>query len=291
MARESPAANSEPGAATPNRRLRNILRTPTRKAFAAVGLGFAGALGAGTYAVIEHATESGTKKVFSSRSAPISVRVARVGSFFAAHPYAPYFVIPDDRVRGPSSLTPAEMKRRAHMNDFRDVSWDQAHGGVAGSPQVIRLELRGKSDEPVTVTNIRVNIVSRTSPIKGWYIASPACGADVVRVANIDLDRPAHPVVYTNGSAIAKRLALFVTRTDSEQIELQASTRRSTVAWKAVVFYSGPDGDGTAPVDDSGKPFRVTSEIGSRGYRPDFTNFEQPTVRREHRWDKGLGAC
>ena len=182
----------------------------------------------------------------------------------------------------------------AKANDFLDADWDLAHGGVAGSPQVVRLEVRGTTDEPVIITAIRVRVLRRRPPVKGWYVASPACGAAPVRIAEIDLDRAQAPVGYyeADGNAGPRTLALSVSRTNAEQIELHASTRTARVAWEAEVYYSGPAGDGSLAVTDAGKPFEVTSETASAGYRPPEAAGSARKLRREHAWDgHGISAC
>ena len=121
----------------------------------------------------------------------------------------------------------------------------------------------------------------------GWYVLSGGCGGLEVRTAAIDLDAPTPKVDFFDKGIPEKQLALFVTNTNIEVIQLQASTEKSTVDWTAEVFYTGPEGDGSVVVDDGGKPFRVTTEIGSDGYSLEIN----PTkIIREPSWDAGIQA-
>jgi hypothetical protein len=132
-------------------------------------------------------------------------------------------------------------------------------------------------------------LIERTAPLDGWYVASPGCGGLAVRTALVDLDarRPEVQLLDDTG-APAKNLTLFVTRTNIEAVEIQASTEKSMVDWNLELFYSGANGDGSVTVDDGGKPFRVTTESGSDGYRP----VGATKVKREHAWDaNGIAAC
>ena len=238
------------------------------------------------------AGESATKRVLAGSDAPLEIRVASPGTFVSGHLWAPYYVIPKDRVPGPEAISKADL---SNLRDKRwvDEPWVEEHGGLAGSPDVVRLELRAKSDEPVTVTAIQPEVVSEQEPTDGWYIADPVgCGIEPVRFVNIDLDVSPPTVGYFEDDASPERqnLALSVTRTDAEQVELRASTRKATVEWRAKVFYSGPDGAGSVTIDDEGQPFRVTTETSSDGYRGNPVG--KQLIAREHFWDEnGITSC
>ena len=91
----------------------------------------------------------------------------------------------------------------------------------------------------------------------------------------------------SDASPEASRLALSVTRTDAELVQLMARTRKALVDWQAEVLYSGPDGDGSVIVNDDGAPFRVSTEIGSTAYKYEG----QGKARREPFWDRGIRVC
>jgi hypothetical protein len=169
-----------------------------------------------------------------------------------------------------------------------DFDWT-SKGAIAGSPQIVRLELRATGDEPITVNALRVKVARRAAPLQGWFFANPGCGAEQVRVANVDLDAPTPTVEYEDTEGSSKQLTLSVTRTDVELIEIHARTRTAMVDWTGEVFYSGPDGNGSIEVDDEGRPFRVTSETESDGYRRSID--QPPTLEREPSWDNGIVAC
>jgi hypothetical protein len=158
---------------------------------------------------------------------------------------------------------------------------------------VVRLTIRGRTDEPVTVTAIRPIVVRRTAPMKGWYVASPTCGPEPIRIATIDLDRvPPSIAWFSNRGESLRDVAFSVTRTDLEIFEPHVFSARSTVDWKAQFFYSAPDGDGSVIVTDGGRPFRFTSERESAGF--DITPDERGKIvlKREHSWDRtGIKAC
>jgi hypothetical protein len=127
--------------------------------------------------------------------------------------------------------------------------------------------------------------VDRGPPVEGWYVASPGCGAEPIRIAAVDLGAAVPEVEYWDERGPRKDLAFSVTQSDVELIELHASTTQSTVDWRVQVFYSGPRGEGVLTLHDTdGQPFRVSTETASDGYRPNFGG-KAPAVVREHQWD------
>lgn len=276
------------------RRLAAVAATRGRKIAIGIGAAFLGGITAAVFAFAHNAGEKAANRVLAgSGGAPVRVSVEQPGTFQSGHLWAPYYVIPKSRMASPAATGASELAR-LRSAAWVDQAWAEAHGGVPGSPEVVRFELRGKSDEPVTITAIKPELVGpRAAPVRGWYIAEPAgCGVETIRLANIDLDRTPPKIGYLrdDSSPETTHLALSVTRTDSEQIELWAYTHASTVAWRARVFYTGPDGPGSVLVDDRGKPFRVTTERASDGYLGHAAGSE--LVTREHAWDSaGVTSC
>src|SRR4051812_7098094 len=68
---------------------------------------------------------------------PVRVRVLAPGTFESAHAYAPYYVVPSSRLADPSKLS-----RAAASGFVTRPEAALAKGALAGSPQVVRLELR-----------------------------------------------------------------------------------------------------------------------------------------------------
>jgi hypothetical protein len=273
---------------------RGLLATRGRKIAAAIGAAFLATIGAGIGARVLNNAESVTRKALSGSRAPIQVRVMAHGTFLASGPIGQYYVVPKSEVSSPTDLDPAELPSLDNPFNF---AFAQRHNAVEGSPQAVSLHLRARGDEPVTINAIKVHVVGRTAPVKGWYAVSGGCGEMAVRTALVDLDSPNPEAHFLDElGAPNKRITLFVTRTDIEQIELQASTRKAMVDWTAEVFYSGPDGDGSIAVDDHGQPFRVTTETASDGYSLAFSTAPseegRPEFEREHRWDgTGISMC
>ena len=258
--------------------------TRGRKIAASIGAAFLASLGAGLGALALNSAGSATKNALGGSEAALDVRVVEPDTYPVGHPYAPYYVIPKGELSGPDNLDPSELEG----NQPFDFAYAQRHQAVPGSPEIVRLQFRARGDEPVTIDDIKIDVVQRSAPLDGWYIAQPGCGGLVVKVAG-GRSRHAHP----NGEVIGQaeeNITLFVTSTDIEVIELQVGTEKSMVDWTAEVFYSGPDGDGSITVDDHGRPFRVTTETRSDAYT--VTGFPNIKIVREPSWDaNGIFAC
>jgi hypothetical protein len=217
--------------------------------------------------------------------ARLGVTVLPPGTFASAHPYAPYYVVPRKRFRDPSKLT-----RLARNNLITRPESAVGKGALPGSPQIVRLSLRGVSDEPVTVDGVRARVISDARPLRGWFTASRGCMVQPVRRAKLDLDTPRRAARYVGADKrSSKTLSLKLGRTDEQIIELQAATRRHRVAWVAELIVRNRDGDATTiTVDDAGKPFRVTSERSSRSYQPIYG---QSGIIGYARQDRAFEGC
>jgi hypothetical protein len=285
MATESPGEEHKPEETSGKRPWGRLLQTRAQKVRAAI----LGAIGVGVVGFITASTtdflKSTAERTFGGPA--LSARVVPSGDFEPAHPFAPYFVVPSSSAQSPTALSEADTTRLVEGDE-----WALENRGVAGSPQVVRVELRGKSEEPVIVEAIRVDVVSASDPVSGWFVANPGCGVEPVRVVNVDLDASPPDVTYfAETGELVESLALRVTRTDPEILEFHASTARSAVDWTAEVLFSGPDGADSVQIDDGGDPFHVTTETASEGYRALLVASGGVSFHRERAWDQGISAC
>jgi hypothetical protein len=268
MNEESPAASPGPDGES-RTRFDRVLATRGSKIAAIIGGAFLAAVGGVIATRLIAFGEKSAKHVFGGPSAPLTWHLLPRGYLAERTAVPPYYIIPNAQARGPGALNEGE--RRAVVADGPEWSaWAREHGGVDGSSQIVLVELRARTDEPVTVTGIEVTIRDRKPPVKGWYsVRMPAGDVVPIRRATIDLDTPTATVRYHKDYrdlAGTDHLVLSVSRSKPEDIQLEANTDEALVEWKAKVLYSGADGTGSVVVDDNGQPFRVSSEIGSAGY-------------------------
>jgi len=282
--------SSTSGGAADQKGLVPWLRRHARKGLIAVGVAVLGGAGLAITNWVRDKSEDTTHKVLVGLSGgPIDVTVMPEGEFTSGHVFAPYYVIPRDQVAGPPEAGKARVQRIADQGAVLGDAWTVDHGGIPGSPQIIRLELSGKSDKKVMITGLQPQVLSSDPPVSGWYVANPGCGVQPVRIATLNLDAPAPVRGFFDEGGRERPLLLTVTKDDHEQLELHASTRRAAVTWKAKIFYRSPEGSGSVTIPE-GDPFKVTSETASEGFRPDFAG-SRPSLAREPGWDQGITAC
>jgi hypothetical protein len=277
---ERPAHDREQYENKRQSRTARLLKSPARKVAAGIAAAFIAGLGAWLFGLFKSTAE----RTFAG--SPIGVRVMTSGETPAGHPYAPYGVMPAGRIPSPSKT---DVEKLAN-----DRGWVLDHGGVAGSPQIVRVELRGESDEPLIVDPIRVNVVNASDPVSGWFVASPGCGGEIlVRTIEINLDAAPPSVTYLDDHGQpTEPLTLRVDRQEPQVLELQAYTTRAQVRWTAELPYSTPDGTGSVELNNGGEPFRVTTETASKGYEPHINLKGLGTgLHREPGWDNGIDAC
>ena len=284
----SPTPADEKSSGEKSRGLGRLLSTRGQKLAAIVGGAFLATIGGVIATRVIAFGETTTQKVLGG-PAPLSVRVLPRGTYEESSAIGSYYIVPRAQLSSPDAHSKTELD--GFLNEAKRLAWARGHAAVDGSPQIIMLELRSKSDEPVTVTAIKVRDLRRKPPLRGWYVAFvPGCGVAPVRLANVDLDAPSPRFEYYESDASPKtdRLVLSVTRTDAELVQMSAMTDDALVEWRAEIFSSSADGQGSIVVGDGDKPFRVSTEIGSNGYRYDFGTRR---AVREPAWDKGISAC
>jgi hypothetical protein len=133
-------------------------------------------------------------------SASLRVSVMGPGTFESGHPFAPYYVVPRSRLRDPS-----ELSRVARNKIVSDPESALSKGALAGSPQIVRLVLRARGEDPVTIEGVRFRVVSDARPLRGWFTALSGCTSAPVRRAQGNLDSARAAVRYVSGNGVVSR--------------------------------------------------------------------------------------
>lgn len=212
---------------------------------------------------------------------PLTARVLLASEFQTDRNPVTSTLVPLD---GP---TPAELGADSveGANWYR-TTWDWSD--VATLTHDIRLELRTTLPQQVLIESITPRILTRTEPTTGWYIADGGCGMMMLRLGRINLDDPAPVLRMVNPFEEDTPSQIFVTDSDTEVLQIYATTRKHYVEWVLELAYSAPDGRGTITIDNNGEPFRLTSGIGSQVYVPDW---ETKDFKRRPDWDNGIVMC
>jgi hypothetical protein len=143
--------------------------------------------------------------------------------------------------------------------------WAKEMGGVDALGTALRLVIRGRSEAPVTLHNLKVEVVGRRPPLAGTLLTYSGQGAgQAVRYFEIDLDEQSPTVAYVDRSG-AKEVPFpyRISQTEQEIFDIYASTLRNYVQWRLHLAYTDEEGSRTFVIDDGGEPFETTAHGGS----------------------------
>ncbi|MFJ9869248.1 helix-turn-helix domain-containing protein [Streptomyces sp. NPDC101165] len=151
--------------------------------------------------------------------------------------------------------------------------WAAALGAAPAGHLRLQVTVQGSSSRPVVLHALRVRTTStRTAPKGNAYMMGSGCGGDLAPASfAVDLDAPApnvKPVPGHEGN-IETRATNFpykVSVDDPEVLNVDASTAAQDVGWYLELSWSNGDQQGTARIDDHGKPFRTVGMRGDKAY-------------------------
>ncbi|MER5435142.1 helix-turn-helix domain-containing protein [Streptomyces sp. NPDC002588] len=143
--------------------------------------------------------------------------------------------------------------------------WATALGGVTGGQQMVALTVQGTGKATVVLEDLHVRVVDKSAPL-AWndYRMHDGCGGGVETVgfdANLD-DR--QPTVSPRSGQ--RDFPYKVSESDPEVFYLFADARASNVSWYLELDWSSGDRHGVLRVDDNGKPFRTSGNVGRPSY-------------------------
>jgi hypothetical protein len=143
--------------------------------------------------------------------------------------------------------------------------WVNALGGVAGGQQMLALTVQGTGKATVVLEELHVRVVEKSAPL-AWndFAMGVGCGGNVKTAAfGVDLDsgRPA-----LSPKAGQRDFPYKVSESDPEVFYVFADARAHNVSWYLELDWSSGDEHGTVRVDDNGKPFRTSGNVGRPAY-------------------------
>lgn len=181
--------------------------------------------------------------------------------------------------------------------------WAARLGGVPADVSIVQVIVSGKSDVPVILTNLRVEVTRRSDPVQGPVVDYCECG-DVIpeRIITVDLDRSPPSITdsvdrrrwFEEGAEHRGDPIDFpyeVTRTSAEVFYLFVGTGLESpddgchCAWTAELSYSAGDRSGTVAIDDNGRPFEVTAVAEDADVY--FSAEGEPLTSREDYYRRG----
>ncbi|MFD8965881.1 helix-turn-helix domain-containing protein [Streptomyces sp. NPDC059568] len=143
--------------------------------------------------------------------------------------------------------------------------WVNALGGVAGGQQMLALTVQGTGKATVVLEALHVRVVEKSAPL-AWndFEMGVGCGGGVETTSfGVDLDagRPA-----LSPKAGQRDFPYKVSESDPEVFYVFADARTHNVSWYLELDWSSGDRHGTVRLDDKGKPFRTSGNVGRPAY-------------------------
>jgi hypothetical protein len=143
--------------------------------------------------------------------------------------------------------------------------WVGALGGVAAGEQMLALTVQGTGKATVVLEAVHVRVVEKSAPL-AWndFEMGVGCGGGVETTAfGVDLDA-GRPTL--SPKAGQRDFPYKVSESDPEVFYLFADARAHNVSWYLELDWSSGDRRGTVRLDDKGKPFRTSGNVGRPAY-------------------------
>ncbi|MFE2522220.1 helix-turn-helix domain-containing protein [Streptomyces mirabilis] len=150
-------------------------------------------------------------------------------------------------------------------NESDARGWVTALGGVAGQEQMLALTVQGAGKATVVLDGLHVRVVGKDAPL-AWndYVMGVGCGGGVeTKSFAVDLDA-GRPV--TTPKAGQRDFPYKVSESDPEVFYVFADARAHDVSWYLELDWSSGARSGTVRIDDNGKPFRTSGNVGRPAY-------------------------
>ncbi|GHD50087.1 transcriptional regulator [Streptomyces mirabilis] len=150
-------------------------------------------------------------------------------------------------------------------NESDARGWVTALGGVAGQEQMLALTVQGTGKATVVLEGLHVRVVGKDAPL-AWndYAMGVGCGGGVeTKSFAVDLDA-GRPV--TTPKAGQRDFPYKVSESDPEVFYVFADARAHDVSWYLELDWSSGARSGTVRIDDNGKPFRTSGNVGRPAY-------------------------
>ncbi|MFE4675106.1 helix-turn-helix domain-containing protein [Streptomyces sp. NPDC056723] len=160
--------------------------------------------------------------------------------------------------RPPAEVPPPPLEQDA-------PNWVGAIGAVASGEQFIKLTVQGTGSDTVVLQDLDVRVMKSGASL-AWndYSMGVGCGGGVgTKSFGVDLDAPRPVSVPRNGQ---RDFPYKVSESDPEVFYIKANTKAHDVSWVLELKWSSGTRHGVLKVDDQGRAFRTSADVGRPGY-------------------------
>ncbi|MFE5028923.1 helix-turn-helix domain-containing protein [Streptomyces sp. NPDC056656] len=160
--------------------------------------------------------------------------------------------------RPPAKVPPPPLEQDA-------PNWVGVLGAVASGEQLIKLTVQGTGSDTVVLEDMDVRVTKSGAPL-AWndYSMGVGCGGNVeTKSFGVDLDAPRPVSAPKNGQ---RDFPYKVSESDPEVFYIKANTKAHDVSWVLELKWSSGTRHGVLKVDDQGRAFRTSADVGRPGY-------------------------
>ncbi|MFF1689113.1 MULTISPECIES: helix-turn-helix domain-containing protein [unclassified Streptomyces] len=160
--------------------------------------------------------------------------------------------------RPPAQVPPPPLEQDA-------PTWVGALGAVASGEQLIKLTVQGTGSDTVVLEDMDVRVMKSGAPL-AWndYSMGVGCGGNVdTKSFGVDLDAPRPVSAPKNGQ---RDFPYKVSESDPEVFYVKANAKAHDVSWVLELKWSSGSRHGVLKVDDQGRAFRTSADVGRPGY-------------------------
>ncbi|MER5386019.1 helix-turn-helix transcriptional regulator [Streptomyces sp. NPDC002688] len=150
-------------------------------------------------------------------------------------------------------------------NESDARGWVTALGGVPSGEQMLALTVQGTGKATVVLKALHVRVLGKSAPL-AWndYAMGVGCGGGVeTKSFTVDLDA-GRPAIAVKGGQ--RNFPYKVSESDPEVFYVFADAQAHNVRWCLELDWSSGTKSGTVRVDDHGKPFRTSGNVGRPAY-------------------------
>ncbi|MEU9327559.1 helix-turn-helix transcriptional regulator [Streptomyces canus] len=199
-------------------------------------------------------TSKGDGKQGANRSATAVPLAVAVRPYVYEDPCSQHFLVDSD----PEQVGPP-------ANEENAPRWSAAYGAVASGEQRVALTVQGTGEDTVVLNSLHVRVLAKGAPL-AWndYSMGVGCGGGVgTKSFDVDLDNGSPTVTVKNGQ---RDFPYKVSESDPEVFYVTAHTKAHDVRWDLSLDWSSGDRGGTVHIDNAGRPFRTSADVGRPGY-------------------------
>jgi hypothetical protein len=149
--------------------------------------------------------------------------------------------------------------------------WARQMGAIDADSTLVRVTVEGRSDRPIQLKELKVNVLERRAPSTGTHITCPGRGErPEIRAVSVTLDQLQPKATTSNQDGTPIPFLFNLTRGQLEVFDITALAPDCECTWEAVLFVQVSGRTHQQTIRDSdGQPFVTSASVNARSYERD----------------------